>query len=155
VTKTELMALVATGRVQEAFTHTIYGTFNITQMRKATADGIAERVMVPLYEINPFIRVQRVTEPSRIADLTVEQWRDDPGLGFDTPDGFVMLDGHHRALRREMEGMTHMHLWRFPYELMSSFFPAPGYIKPAEFDKRFDWGDPIVNGKIIRGGSHG
>lgn len=150
--KSELMALVATGRVQEAFTHTIYGTFNITQMREATKDGIAERVSVALYEINPYIRTSRVTEPERIHGLTTEQWRDDPGLGFDTPDGFLMLDGHHRALRREMEGKTHMDLWRFPYELMGAFAPAPGWVDPAKLDRRFDWGDPIVDGKIIRGG---
>lgn len=150
--KSQLMALVATGRMHEAFTHTIYGTFDVTVMREATKSGVAERVLVPLYEINPFIRTTRVTEPERIAELRAESWEDDPGLGFDTPDGFLMLDGHHRALRREMEGKTHMYMWRFPYELMAAFKPRPGYVDPSKLDERFDWGDKIVDGKIVRRG---
>lgn len=143
MTKDQHAAIVAAGGARECFDHDLYGRFDVTAMRMAVDTGVAEKIMVPIYAFIDYVKEKRIACPDRVNNLTEAQWRGDPGLGFDTPDGFFMVDGTHRSLRREKEGCTHMEFWRFPYELMSAFQPLPGMVDLAKIDSRFDWGTPL------------
>lgn len=147
MTKTQLMAIVAAGGSLEAFTHSIHGTFNVTAMRTA-APFHAELIEVPLASLVDHIRVSRVVEESRLADLPEASWRNDPGIILvEEKDGEVLhtiIDGHHRALRRQREGLLTMVLWEF--KMADAIRPPPGFGPiPGH-----DWGDEFRDGKIVR-----
>ncbi len=149
ITKEELMRLVIYGEHHECFDHEHYGTFDITETRKMVEILGGHLQAVSLDQIVPFIREQRVTEEARIDGLHEDSWKHDPGIFLvvgetDGVPDVVMVDGHHRALRREKEGCEDMQMW---------FIPIENAIRPQEgwaHDKSIDWGDKIENGKIIK-----
>jgi hypothetical protein len=152
VTKSLLMSYVSQGIHHECFEHSRLGRFDITTMRQRAA-SLGDKVSVPLDNIIAFIREQRVVEWDRIEALTRESWQDDPGIFIveevvDGVPGGVMVDGHHRAFRRLMEGCTDMDFWMIPIE--KALRPVPGF-----FHSGMDWGDPIIDGKIIRSSGSG
>ena len=149
LTKAQLMDLVIRGGQRECFTHSEAGTFDVTAMRQA-APQIGEIQEIPLSNLLEFIAQSRVVDRDRVLSLPEESWRSDPGIfvvheydaaGVPT---VTMIDGHHRAMRRALEGMETMQLWFIPIE--KAIRPAPGWVT----NPYVDWGDPIVDGKIIR-----
>lgn len=150
MSKSALMALVARGHANECFEHADAGRFDVTAMRKA-APFLGELICVSLTDIVPHIRSERVTEDARVRELGPISWQDDPGLAvyghFGKSDvvEHLIIDGHHRALRRMREGLKDMMIWQIPIERAlrpndALFAKRPGY----------DWGDELRDGKIFR-----
>lgn len=151
VTKTQLMAPVLAGLQHECFEHSEAGLFDVTAMRQWLHRVDAEKALVahvPLSEIVDHIRAHRVTMEERVATLPEDSWREDPGIFIvlNTRNGeeHLMIDGHHRALRREREGFTYMHFYMVPEEY--AIRPRPGWTK----NPFVDWGDEVVGGRIVK-----
>ena len=92
ITKTELMAIVASGRSRESFEHSILGQFDISAMR-LVASQIGQPIVVPLELIIDHIRETRVFEEARILALNMEDCLFDPGIMITTireSDGFKL-----------------------------------------------------------------
>jgi hypothetical protein len=149
VSKAEFMVPVLQGKQHECFEHSESGIFDITAMR-LVLPNIGVLHTISLDQIVPFIMENRVTDPARVMQLAAASWRDDPGIfivsDYDsegTPN-VTMVDGHHRAMRRAIEKETDMEMWFVPTE--KAIRPAAGWMK----NPYVDWGDPIVDGKIIR-----
>lgn len=144
VSKTELMNFVAAGKGHESFEHSACGVFDITVMRELSlmlsTAGQVQKFEVPLDNICDFIRSSRDTEEARIGELAEESWRSDPGLVITMPDGTsLIIDGHHRALRREREGEQYMRFFAWPLALVDLFGrPAQNWGRPPGVE----WGDP-------------
>ena len=151
VTKSSLMALIARGVAREAYHDTVHGWFDVSAMRLRAAE-LGELVEVPLEIVMPVVMNQRVAEPQRVMELKDESWRDDPGMFilFDFDENGIpnamMIDGSHRATRRMIEGEQFMKFWFIPIE--KALRPPPGFMSTTEVG--IDWGDPVVDGKIIR-----
>jgi hypothetical protein len=148
ISKSELMLPVFRGEAHECFEHSELGIFDVT-MTRAWAENNAEVMVVDLSDIVPFILTNRVTEPSRVMQLSEASWRSDPGLILYTeePNGsheHVVIDGHHRALRRNAEGETTMGFYVLP--LNRAVRPSYGWTKQSNVD----WGDEIIDGKIVK-----
>lgn len=151
-TKNQLSALVAAGLSRECFEHSIHGHFDVTRMREGLQTGVipSDVVSLPISLLLPHVRESRVTEESRWRALPLKSWMDDPGIivlepdtsGPGRPDWTVMIDGHHRLLRRHFECKDYMsfHMVRVEYAIR----PDPRFVQV------FDWGDPMIDGKIIR-----
>lgn len=119
VSKTEVMQLVASGRARECFEHESAGRFDVTAMRDAIKKNeISFKLLcVAIDQVSPFVRQNRETEPARVNELTWESYENDPGIFIEVPDGTsLMIDGHHRALRREAEGLDHMFFYFIPWD---------------------------------------
>lgn len=147
--KSTLMTLVTAGLSHECFEHSIHGHFDVTLMREAIRLGTIpyETVQTPVDYLVKHIKESRVVEESRWMHLPFKSWYDDPGIAVITPDDqggiwTIMIDGHHRAMRRQFECKELMVLHLVPLE--AAIRPAPSLRQIA------DWGDPMVNGKIIR-----
>ena len=151
ISKSELMSRVIQGHARECFEHSEQGIFDITAMRE-WAKMNTKPVWVLLSDINPFIRTNRVTELERVNNLPRESWESDPGMfiliGSPPDETHVMVDGHHRALRREMQGEKRMLCYVVP--IAEAKRPQPGWYK----DIRVNWGDDIVNGAIVKRVTH-
>jgi hypothetical protein len=150
ISKLELMSYVIRGVSHECFEHSELGIFDVTEMRIA-ATKIGELKSVPIDMIAPFVMVNRVTEPARVMALDDASWKHDPGImivseydeqGVPT---VTMVDGHHRALRRAIQGYESMDIWMIPLE--KAIRPSPEWVK----NPFFDWGEEIRDGQIIRG----
>lgn len=152
MTKTALMARVIAGHNLECFEHSHWGMINITAMRAlAQSGGALDYVLIPLNLICDHIRATRVIEEQRILDLGEGSWRQDPVMFLvnespEVPGGLehTMIDGHHRALRAEREGMAEIHAYVFHHT--SIIRPPRGWGKRADMD----WGDDYVNGQIVK-----
>jgi hypothetical protein len=150
ITKTQLMASVVAGLRHESFEHSIDGLFDITAMRqKCAAEELGERAILPLDGIIPFIRENRVIEMQRVLALDYESWKNDPGMfiveSYDdagVPTG-IMVDGHHRAIRRQLEGEMEMVVWMVPKD--KAIRPGANWMRHPD-----DWGDAIIDGKIVK-----
>lgn len=141
--KETIMAPVVAGYAHEAFTHETEGTFDVTEMREWIKGHPELLITVELSNLIGFIKENRVTDDHRIRTLPESSWRDDPGIAIECDDGsMLMIDGHHRALRRELEGLHVMEIYAVP--MKDAIRPQAGYMRGP------DWGDPIVDGKIIR-----
>lgn len=130
ISKTEVMQLVASGRTRECFEHEQLGLFDVTAMRRAIKENeISFKLLcVGLDQVVPFVRANRETEPARVQELTWESYENDPGIFIEIPDGSsLMVDGHHRALRREAEGMDHMFFYFIPLD--QAIRPSEGWVK--------------------------
>lgn len=147
MTKSQTMELTKMGLSRECFDHDTWGQFDVTAMR-ARAKELGTLEVVPLHLILDHIKRHRVTEHARVMDLKDHEWKDDPGIIiFATENGVLWhatIDGHHRALRREHEGKDTMLFWMIPIE--KALRPAEGWgTVPG-----LEWGDPIVDGKIVK-----
>lgn len=141
------MAHVIAGRARESFEHSIIGQFDVTATREV-AKAHGKFIIVPFSDFLDYCRENHVWEPERVAALDTISWRHDPGIMlWDTTNGQVehtMIDGIHRALRREREGLTEMVFWELP--VAQAIRPGFGWgMKPG-----YDWGDAVVDGKIVR-----
>jgi len=153
VTKGQLMAQVFSGHQRECFTHSDEGTFDISAMRAALPAQLPhDSADVSLSQIIPFLAEHRVVEQARVQELSDWSWREDPGIFLVIPpkggEGVthLMVDGHHRAVRRHLEGMEDM---RFYFvQLKDALRPAFGWVA----NPFVDWGDPIIDGRIVRRG---
>ena len=130
ITKTQIMQLVASGRTRECFEHESMGMFDVTAIRRAIKKNeISFKLLcVALDQVVPFVRQNRETEPARVSELTWESYENDPGIFIELPDGTsLMIDGHHRALRREAEGLDHMFFYFISLE--QAIRPGENWVK--------------------------
>ena len=146
-TKSELMAIVASGRSREVFDHSTEGLFDVTAMR-ALAPEVGELSNVPLHLIVDHLRTKHVWEQARVDELTPASYLHDPGIVVvyieNGEEVHLLIDGTHRALRRHHEGYVNMDFW---------FISSKHIIRPSsdwEQRKDMDWGDEHKDGKIIR-----
>lgn len=151
ISKSSLMSKVIAGQARECFEHSEEGIFDITAMREWAAAN-TKPVWVLLSDIVPFIRTNRVTELERTISLPDSSWQNDPGmfilLGPSGEETHLMIDGHHRALRREMQGEKHMLCYVVP--MADAKRPSAGWYTNTQTD----WGDELVDGKIVKRGTH-
>lgn len=146
ITKSELMSRVNAGAEHECFEHSEEGIFDVTLMRM-WAMAHLKPVLVPLEDMVPFILSTRDTEPARVFELPEDSWRHDPGLAVEYPGDppqHLMIDGHHRALRRAAEGLKDMPMFIIPQA--GIIRPRPGWgINPFT-----DWGGKVMkDGKLV------
>lgn len=140
--KSDLVAMVACGLAHESFEHSECGIFDITVLREVMpvllmVDAV-QKIRVPLDQICDFIRACRDYEEDRIRELGPESL-DDPGICLKMPDGTdLLIDGTHRALRRERDGEQEMKFFSIPYEI------ANAIARPTQSYRRLgaEWGDP-------------
>jgi muconolactone delta-isomerase len=145
VKKSELVELVRRGLVHESFEHSHIGVFDITVMRDFHAllapMGVIKPINTPLAPLCDHIRAARDFEPARIDELSAYSWNADPGIIVLLPSGeSVIIDGTHRALRREREGLKTMRFYSWPLAIAdqvgrpdtSKFGDIPGV----------EWGTP-------------
>src|SRR6266436_2950502 len=76
--KTQLMSLVTQNLIHECFTHEFYGTFDVTEIRKAAARGVFGRPWTSaLYPDRPdlieFIKSSRDVDPMRVLHFVQNQ----------------------------------------------------------------------------------
>lgn len=149
ITKAELMSLVINRGLHECFEHSEFGTFDVSAMREWCVENLdkCEIGAFSLSEVIPHIHTNRVTDAHRVMTLPDRSWQEDPAIflvvkGEDHPT-HVMIDGHHRALRRGIEGEADMVAFFVPIEL--AIRPEAGWVK----NPFFDWGDKIENGKVV------
>lgn len=156
LTKSQLMERVISGHERECFSHSTEGIFDITGMRQLIKSGKIEGELrtVDLDQVIPFIEQNRVVDMQRVHDLDRASWRDDPGIFIvlkEDTDGngptVLMVDGHHRAMRRRQEGFPTIWMWFIKEE--NAVRPAPGWVQNTSVD----WGDEIIDGKIVKRGS--
>lgn len=150
VTKAQLMQAVIAGHQRECFEHSTEGIFDVTAMRDGLASGTipGELVYIAMECIAPFVRENRVTEQARIDSLDEASWKLDPAIFIhivnNGEESHLMIDGHHRALRREKEGFDSMPCWIVEKE--HAVRPAPGWVQ----NPFVDWGDALVDGRIVK-----
>lgn len=147
-TKTEIMTQVCLGTAHECFEHSEEGWFDITRMRKWARQHCAI-VNVELVAFVHHIASTRVFEEERINTLTMEEWANDPVLFVvyeNGPNGVehLMIDGHHRAMRAFREGAETVRAYMVPEHAITR--------PPKGFQHGPDWGDDLVDGKIVKRG---
>lgn len=153
VSKSQLMYHVARGEMREAFQHDELGYFDVTAMR-ALAVKKGELVTVDINAVAPFVQEQRVFEWTRARELPWESWQRDPILyvritePFPLPISYLLIDGAHRVMRRLEEGRTTVDA----YVLDMADVIRPAANQSDIRNHGFDWGDDIVNGKIVKRG---
>lgn len=122
-TKTQLMRSLQRGYRHEVFSHSTMGLFDITLMREALSVGRlpATRETVLLSSFYAAMCTMREVDYERVVTLPDESWQDDPGIFILVPDSdgstsYLMADGHHRCVRRRLEGKEDMVFWMVPLE---------------------------------------
>jgi hypothetical protein len=147
LTNTQMMSLVASGDISESFTHPTEGVFDITKMREY-ARANCEVQQLPIEYVIDFVMNTRVFEPQRIIDLSTHSWMEDPALFVSYVENNtvskLLIDGTHRIIRRHREGLR---TFLF-YELLEDEIIRPDPTTTGILDNA--WGDPIVDGQIIR-----
>lgn len=150
------MARVMSGHERECFEHSTEGIFDITRMREFIKCRKIQGALcsVDLGQIIPFMEKNRVIDMERVQELDRRSWRDDPGIFIvlkEDNDGsgptVLMVDGHHRAMRRYLEGFHTIRMWFIREEHATR--PEPGWAR----NTRIDWGDEIIDGKVVKRGS--
>lgn len=155
VSKTRLMNYVIAGRMRECFSHSDQGEFDVTAQRawceqNALDEAKCQVINVGLEQIIPWLAEHRVVEDQRAAELPETSWLLDPGIFIHYVDieagteSHLMIDGHHRALRRHREGKDNMLFYLVPSKFIIR--PSKDWIP----NPWFDWGDKMVDGKIIK-----
>lgn len=153
VSKSEIMQDVIKGRAHECFEHSDEGIFDVTLMREWAA-LYGEIHTIDVADCAPFIRQSRVTDPARIAELPMEAWLSDPVMfiemtrevGGKSETTHLMIDGHHRMLRLEQEGVKTARAYIIPEQF--AIRPQPGWGSSG-----VDWGEHIiVDGEIVKRG---
>jgi hypothetical protein len=155
VKKSELMAAVAQGRLHEAFEHSELGWFDVTAMRD-WAKRHAEVIDVDINCAVDFIRESRVVEMTRVHELPTESWQNDPAMYVcivgtpPEPTTYLLIDGSHRIMRRHIEGLSTFKAYIVEQKDVIR-------VDSTKFGRTtdifgIDWGDPVVNGKIVRRG---
>lgn len=125
------MGKVVSGHEHECFTDPAEGTFDITGLRqliriKAIPGELRSVDIDPIiaYIDGTTVKPGVTIDHSRVWQLGPESWRDDPGIfvvlkeskdkgidkGSDTRT-VLMVDGHHRAVRRHLEGFHTIWMW--------------------------------------------
>lgn len=152
LTKSGVMDLVARGLAHESFEHTQHGLFDVTEMR-LHAPELGEKHLIDLAMVIPHLQGdEREVDMSRVRSLDPHSWLYDPAMFIQigetdgVPD-VIMVDGHHRAMRRHLEGLTDMEAWLIPIDKvirpnMEAMIRGP------------EWGEKeIKDGKLVpRGG---
>lgn len=150
--KADLMALVVAGKCQESFEHHLDGVvthYAVTMMRNRAKAESWPIVRVDIDMIAPFMMEYRVWDMERVMSLPEESWRNDPAMAAVTlePDGtesHTFVDGVHRIVRRQLEGLRTAIFYEARGDQI--MHPPSGWgIRPGH-----DWGDKLVDGKIIR-----
>lgn len=151
VSKTKIMQLVFDGICHECFSHSTEGLFDVTLMREFALQNPTkvDRWKAPLNLFLDHLRENYVFEGARVAELSEVSWQSDPGLIvlFSAPDDLdttLIIDGVHRAMRREAEGQEDMEF--FVFDESQIIRPAPGFVE----NPFADWGDKVVDGKIVK-----
>lgn len=147
MTKTELAIRIAAGLGRESFEHSTEGTFDITALR-AVAVERGDLWTVSLGQIVPHIHTNREVCLERVKSLPDESWKSDPVIFLVIERGgetsHLMVDGHHRALRRHQEGLTDVAAYMVPIELAPR--PQRGWGRHAAFN----WGEKeVVGDKLV------
>lgn len=151
MTKTELMALVAAGKIHESFEHSEEGHFDVTAMREWARAHAAPIVSFSMEGIIEPLRAGRVVDEERVKTLHLNSVLNDPSMIVtyekDGVTSHLVIDGTHRILRRHKLGMKN-----FPAYLIHS----DDIIRPdtTQFvrgvDRGIDWGDGVEGDKIIK-----
>jgi hypothetical protein len=147
MTKTEVMALIKQGAVHESFEHETDGIFDVTAMRALTSSEGLQIYDAPIAPIIEAILRDRVYDEQRVSELSDHSWKEDPCLAVHYRDGSdLLIDGTHRIIRRWREGLS-----LFPVYILSE----AQIIRPSDEFQRgeergIDWGDQVVDGKIVR-----
>lgn len=147
MTKTEIMALVKEGTVHESFEHETDGMFDVTAMRTMCIVSGLQVFQCPIAPIIDAIFRDRVFDEARVSELPYYSWQTDPALVIQYDNGEnLLIDGTHRIIRRHREGLLFC---------LAYLIPEADIIRPsAEFqrgeERGIDWGDQIVDGKIVR-----
>lgn len=146
-TKSELAAAVAAGLGRESFEHSEEGIFDITALREI-APKVGVRLTVGLWQILPHLATSREVCMNRVRELPEASWRNDPAIFLVFTNGdeetHLMVDGHHRAQRRHLEGLEDLPAYFVPATLAPR--PPPGWGRRADLD----WGEKeMVNGKLV------
>lgn len=110
--KGALMARVANGTARESFTFVPDDGgperhYDITDLRDGILSGRipSQKINVDTLFLWEFVKDNRVFEMRRAQELTEAQFRSDPAIGLQEPDGSITLvDGTHRVIRRRIEG---------------------------------------------------
>lgn len=153
MTKNEIAALVAQGKGRECFEHSTEGIFDITALREMIA---ARKVpftehTVALADIVPHILASREVCEERIGSLSEASWKYHQIIFLECPGAegvtHLMVDGHHRAIRRHREGLTTVQAFMVP--LAHAPRPNPGWGKVPWAN----WGvKDIIDGKLVSRG---
>jgi hypothetical protein len=150
MTKTEIMKLVASGKVHECFDHSIEGTFDVTAMREWAEDN-AVVMLCPISDVLSFILTNRVFEMERAFDLDENSWANDPAmcvvLERNGQEEHLLIDGIHRIIRRHHAGLELFKCYMVP----ESKVVRPDMTQWQHGTERgIDWGDDVVDGQIVK-----
>lgn len=119
MTKTQLMALVATGAVKEAYTFVPSDgsperNYDVSLLREGIrAERIAFTVAtVPMSQLADPLSATRVWEQRRVDALTPESYELDPPIFLydSTDDTHMLVDGIHRIMRLFQLGREEVHV---------------------------------------------
>ena len=150
VSKTKLMGAVGFGRLHESFEHSEQGMFDITATRHAIElqQITYEIVWIDFDQFIDFAKKHRVFEEERVASLTDTSWKLDPGIfaTVEEPDGTIshmMLDGIHRAVRRQREGEKGMRFYMIAEK--DAKRPTEDFVQ----NPFYDWSDQIIKDGVI------
>lgn len=147
MSKKEIMDFVIAGKAREVFEHSDEGRFDVTAMREFAKKNVIA-VMVPVELTAPILKTIRVIDWDRVNSLDLYTCMTDPAMAviLDRPGveiEHLMIDGIHRCLRLEKEGVKHQPVWMLEEKHV---------IRPDMnlMMKVHDWGDIMVDGKIVK-----
>jgi len=157
LTKTQLMSLVAEGRVHECFTHSTEGTFDITAMRAQALKTHREIHKIDIApHITEFLLSNHVWDDERVRywiGSPLYEW--EPAILVLYPGNHhIVADGVHRLIARarmekEIQGTPGYPVFSAPFwvfEKEEIIRPGPEWVD----NPLYDWGDDVVDGKIVR-----
>jgi hypothetical protein len=151
MTKTQLMDLVAAGKIHESFEHSDEGHFDVTSMRQWAAANKAPIVSFSLAGMVEPLRAGRVVDEERVANLPLNSVLNDPAMvvvyNEEGQSRHLVIDGTHRILRRAKLGLR-----TFPAYLIDSIdIIRPDTTKFVRgVDRGLDWGDGVEGDKIVK-----
>lgn len=145
MSKTEITALVKSGRTHECFTHSIVGTFDVSLMNKV-APFLYERFNSDITaDLIANIKASRDWEQERVNSLTLGETLQPTLWILDTSDNtHILIDGTHRLIA-SLERFKFTAFKGYMATLATAIRPGSNtYINPAH-----DWGRMAVkNGKL-------
>lgn len=148
MTKTEVMNLVASGKVHETFDHSTCGKFDVTAMRAYAMSRHLPTLRVRIADVYAELCRDRVIDQARVDELDEASWKDDPAMVIILEEGsHLLIDGTHRILRRHKEGQFLFRAW-FIEERFAIRVDPTEWIEGVH--RGIDWGDKIEGNKIIK-----
>lgn len=154
VSKSQLMTMVARGEMRETFEHEEEGMFDVTAMREFARANLSP-IQIDLDCVVDFVKEQRVHDMQRVYDLTPDQ-RDEPILYVcctepaPLPTTYLLIDGSHRVLRRKLDNFDHVDA--YVLDRAQIIRPDWSLFGRTRDLLNMDWGDDIINGKIVKVG---